>query len=164
MDRPLRDPRQHNGITLRGLSQPTFATKSAPLRRVGADAMWSLSGEERTWFGHRVSVTSDPEPIPPQAAAFFRFASSRASTKVTVASIEGWLRPFCLAMSCTSLSARSIFGVPFCKARAAEAGRDRPFAAAAYFSNGTRSFGLAPSLTQSSFTKLYTERDSSRLE
>src|SRR6202011_366368 len=100
----------------------------------------------------------------PQAAAFFRFASSRASTKVTVASIEGWLRPFCLAMSCTSLSARSIFGAPFCKARAAEAGRDRLFAAAAYFSNGTRSFGLAPSLTQSSLTKLYTERDSSRLE
>jgi hypothetical protein len=33
--------------------------------------------------------------IPLQAAAFFRFASSRASTKVTVASIEGWLRPFC---------------------------------------------------------------------
>jgi hypothetical protein len=30
-----------------------------------------------------------------QAAAFFRFSSSRASTKVTVASIEGWLRPFC---------------------------------------------------------------------
>jgi len=29
MDRPRRDSRQHNGITLRGLSQPTFATKSA---------------------------------------------------------------------------------------------------------------------------------------
>src|ERR1700734_4045478 len=29
MDRPRRDSRQHNGITLRGLSQPTSATKSA---------------------------------------------------------------------------------------------------------------------------------------
>src|SRR6185436_834040 len=29
MDRPRRDSRHHNGITLRGVSQPTFATKSA---------------------------------------------------------------------------------------------------------------------------------------
>jgi hypothetical protein len=29
MDRPRRESRQHNGITVRGLSQPTFATKSA---------------------------------------------------------------------------------------------------------------------------------------
>jgi hypothetical protein len=29
MDRPRRDSRQHNGITVRGLSQLTFATKSA---------------------------------------------------------------------------------------------------------------------------------------
>jgi hypothetical protein len=29
MDRPRRDSRQHNGITLRRLSQLTFATKSA---------------------------------------------------------------------------------------------------------------------------------------
>jgi len=29
MDRPRRDSRQQNGITVRGLSQPTFATKSA---------------------------------------------------------------------------------------------------------------------------------------
>jgi hypothetical protein len=29
MDQPRRDSRQHNGITLPGLSQPTFATKSA---------------------------------------------------------------------------------------------------------------------------------------
>src|SRR5258705_8623388 len=29
MDRPRRDSRQHNGITVCGLSQPTFATKSA---------------------------------------------------------------------------------------------------------------------------------------
>src|SRR5262249_3292713 len=81
------------------------------------------------------------------AAAFLRFASSRASTSATCASIAGWLSPFCLAMSCTSLSARSILGAPFCNARAAEAGRVRLCAAAAYFSNGTRSSGLAPSLT-----------------
>ena len=29
MDRPRRNSRQHNGITVRGLPQPTFATKSA---------------------------------------------------------------------------------------------------------------------------------------
>src|SRR6266550_9648217 len=29
MDRPRRESRQHNGIMLRALSQPTFATKSA---------------------------------------------------------------------------------------------------------------------------------------
>jgi hypothetical protein len=29
MDRPRRDSRQHNGITVRGLSQLTSATKSA---------------------------------------------------------------------------------------------------------------------------------------
>jgi hypothetical protein len=29
MNRPRRESRQHNGITLRGLSQLTFATKSA---------------------------------------------------------------------------------------------------------------------------------------
>src|SRR5579872_1041227 len=29
MDRPRRESRHHNGITLRGRSQPTFATKSA---------------------------------------------------------------------------------------------------------------------------------------
>jgi hypothetical protein len=32
MDRPRRDSRQHNGITVRGQSQPTFATKSADFR------------------------------------------------------------------------------------------------------------------------------------
>jgi hypothetical protein len=34
MDRPRRDSRQHNGITLRGPSQPTFATKSALSRNI----------------------------------------------------------------------------------------------------------------------------------
>src|SRR6185503_18730870 len=88
------------------------------------------------------------------AAAFLRLASSRASTKATCASIAALLRPFCLAISCTSLSARSILGAPFCKARAAEAGRVKLCAAAAYFSNGTRSSGLAPSFTHRSNTKL----------
>jgi hypothetical protein len=35
MDRPRRDSPQHNGITLRGLPQPTFATKSANSRSRG---------------------------------------------------------------------------------------------------------------------------------
>jgi len=41
-------------------------------------------------------------------AAFLRLASRRASTSATVASIVGCARPFCLAINCTSLSARSI--------------------------------------------------------
>src|SRR3954453_19049708 len=89
-----------------------------------------------------------------QAAAFLRFAANRSSTSATWASIAGCLMPFCLAIACTSLSARSILGAPFCRARAAEAGRVRLCAAAAYFSNGTRSAGDAPSLTQRSNTKL----------
>src|SRR5258708_840382 len=105
-----------------------------------------------------------PPATQTQAAAFFRFASSRASTSATCASIAGWLRPFCLAISCTSLSARSMNCAPFCSARAADAGRERLCAAAAYFSNGTKSAGLAPSLTQRSNTKLYTDFDSSMFE
>src|SRR5947207_2464038 len=42
MDRPRRESLQHNGITLRGLSQPTFATKSA---NSGSD----LYGSSVTW-------------------------------------------------------------------------------------------------------------------
>ncbi len=52
-----------------------------------------------------------------------RLASSRASTSATVASMTGWRRPFCAAISCTSLSARSMLGTPLLSARAAEAGR-----------------------------------------
>src|SRR4030088_3165163 len=44
MDRPRRDSRQHNGITLRGLSQLTFATKSA------------MSGSTGTLFDNLVST------------------------------------------------------------------------------------------------------------
>src|SRR5207248_4425132 len=94
-----------------------------------------------------------------EAADFLRVAARRESTSATIASITGWLNPFCFAMSCTSLSARSIFGAPLFRARAAEAGRVRLCAAAAYFSNGTRSSGEAPSFTQRSLTKLYTERE-----
>src|SRR3982074_2348080 len=44
MDRPRRESRQHNGITLRGLSQLTFATKSA------------MSGSTGTLFDNLVST------------------------------------------------------------------------------------------------------------
>src|SRR5262249_16457719 len=49
----------------------------------------------------------------PDHAAFLRFASSRASTSATPASMIGWRRPFWAAISCTSLSARSMYGAPF---------------------------------------------------
>jgi hypothetical protein len=45
MDRPHRDSRQQNGIMLRGLSQPTFATKSANRRHRKA---WAWPGQRRT--------------------------------------------------------------------------------------------------------------------
>src|SRR6516225_146932 len=92
--------------------------------------------------------------LPQAAAAFLRLASSRASTSATVASMTALRRPFCAAIACTSLSARSIFGTPLLSARAADDGRVSDCAAAAYFSNGTRSSRLAPSLTQRSTTKL----------
>jgi len=47
MDRPRRDSPQHNGITLRGLSQPTFATKSARNRHGVMSALSPLSGSKR---------------------------------------------------------------------------------------------------------------------
>jgi hypothetical protein len=88
------------------------------------------------------------------AAAFLRLASRRASTNATVASMTELRRPFCAAIAWTSLSARSMFGTPLLSARAAEEGRVRLCAAAAYFSNGTRSSRSAPSFTQRSTTKL----------
>ena len=57
-----------------------------------------------------------------------------------------------------------MFGAPPSTARAADEGVRSDCAAAAYFSNGTRSFSLAPSETQSFTTKLYTEREVSRSE
>jgi len=53
MDRPRRDSRQHNGIIIRGLSQPTFATKSA-LYGHGDVYDWSLQADhKRTLTGRR---------------------------------------------------------------------------------------------------------------
>jgi hypothetical protein len=47
MDRPRRDSRQHNGITLRGLSQLTFATKSALFGHAATSELSLLSGVKR---------------------------------------------------------------------------------------------------------------------
>jgi hypothetical protein len=41
MDRPHRESRQRNGITLRGLSQLTFATKLAQSSRSWSATNWS---------------------------------------------------------------------------------------------------------------------------
>jgi hypothetical protein len=48
MDQPRRDSRQQNGITLRGLSQPTFATKSALFGRGAMSHFSPLCLQERT--------------------------------------------------------------------------------------------------------------------
>ena len=74
-------------------------------------------------------------------AAALRLISSRASTMATVSSSTALRWPFCAAMLCTSRSTRSMLGAPANKARAADDGRTSVFAAAAYFSNGTRSSG-----------------------
>ena len=52
--------------------------------------------------------------------------------------------PCSAAMRCTSESTRSMFAAPPASARAADDGLARPFAAAAYFSNGTWSASAAP--------------------
>ena len=54
-----------------------------------------------------------------------------------------------------------MLGAPPNKARAAEDGVVSPCAAAAYFSNGTRSSFRAPRDWQSVTTQLYTEREAS---
>src|ERR1700730_16689114 len=64
----------------------------------------------------------------------------------------------CAATFCTTRSTRSMWGAPANKARAADDGRTNPCAAAAYFSNGTRSFEAAPNLMQSSQTHLLSSR------
>src|SRR5215831_205810 len=87
-------------------------------------------------------------------AAALRLIATRASTVATVSSTVLLRMPFCAAIICTRRSVRSILGAPLKSARAAEDGRTRLEAAAAYFSNGTRSSRLAPSLTQTSMTKL----------
>ena len=53
-----------------------------------------------------------------------------------------------------------MYGAPLNTARAADEGAARLAAAAAYFSNGTRSSAAAPSPMQSSRTQSYTERAS----
>src|SRR5258708_19865201 len=50
MARPRRDSRQHNGITVRGLSQLTSATKSAPNGHADCFAECLLSGAKRKTF------------------------------------------------------------------------------------------------------------------
>src|SRR6266851_5351669 len=87
-------------------------------------------------------------------AAAFRLAASRSSTCATVWSTIAFRMPYCAAMSCTSRSVRSMLGTPLLRARAAEDGRTRSFAAAAYFSNGTRSLGDAPSFSHTPHTQL----------
>src|SRR5689334_5307439 len=82
---------------------------------------------------------ASPAPIPdfrflPSGyAAALRLIASRASMVVTVSSIVLLRMPFCAAIICTRRSVRSILGAPAKSARAAEDGRTRLAAAAAYF-------------------------------
>src|ERR1700733_3035924 len=68
MDRPPRDSRQHNGITRRGLSQPTSATKSelSGRRRYGERGL--LSERER-------NVSSDTNGVVGELIRSFFFFS-----------------------------------------------------------------------------------------
>jgi hypothetical protein len=59
MDRPRRDSRQRNGITVRGLPQPTFTTKSAQSRHSkhrhsGAPHIFTISVR---YFGSRAAIS-----------------------------------------------------------------------------------------------------------
>src|SRR4029079_16916601 len=87
-------------------------------------------------------------------AAFRRFASSRASTVATISSTAALRMPFCAPIAFTRRSVRSMLGAPAATARAADEGVTSDWAAAAYFSKGTRSFWLAPSVRQSCTTQL----------
>src|SRR6185437_13248202 len=87
-------------------------------------------------------------------AALARFAARRLFTVATVWSTIGLCMPNWAPIICTSWSVRSILGTPLLSARAAEEGRTSSCAALAYFSNGTRSAGSAPSLVQTSSTQL----------
>src|SRR6478735_1576382 len=60
MDRPRRESRQHNGITLRGLSQPTFATKSANSRLPRGVGIPSNPSYSVPWVGLRAMVQERP--------------------------------------------------------------------------------------------------------
>src|SRR5262249_51873547 len=94
----------------------------------------------------RTSPGPRPPPLEPcDQAAFFRFASSCASTSSTVSSTTSDRMLFCAARVLTSLSTRSMLGAPAYSARAADDGVSSDSAALAYFSNGTRSRSAAPS-------------------
>jgi hypothetical protein len=86
-------------------------------------------------------------------AAAARFFLSQASTRSTVASTSSLRMPIMPAMVLTSRSTRSMFCAPAASALAPDDGLARPSAAAAYFSNGTRSPSVAPSFTHTAFTQ-----------
>src|ERR1700676_2348120 len=56
----------------------------------------AVGGRSGSWQG---AAVAEPEIRTTYAAAFLRLASSRASTSAAWASITGWLKPFCRAMS-----------------------------------------------------------------
>jgi hypothetical protein len=62
MDRPRRESRQHNGITVRGSPQPTFATKSVNLRRTQREQMSSglHSIADIARYGRHVANVPEP--------------------------------------------------------------------------------------------------------
>src|ERR1700676_21551 len=77
-------------------------------------------------------------------AALRRLESRHPSTRATTSSTASERMHFCAAMVFTRRSTRSILGAPAARARAAEDWLPSDCAAAAYFSNGTRSFSEAP--------------------
>jgi hypothetical protein len=60
-DRPRRDSRQHNRITLGGLSRPTFATKSVRNGPAAMSAARSLSGESGHGAGSLIRSANELE-------------------------------------------------------------------------------------------------------
>src|SRR6202040_515002 len=79
MDRPRRDSRQHNGITLPGLSQPTSATKSANKRRVRSADDLSASTGSRRLRGTRFAGTPDLRWRSPINLSEYRIESPQAT-------------------------------------------------------------------------------------
>jgi hypothetical protein len=70
MDRPRRDSRQHNGITVRGLPQPTFATKSAISGRRRFNQLRGAFGDIAGYSGtesalRAIATVKDMEPFMP---------------------------------------------------------------------------------------------------
>jgi len=130
---------------------PAFATRTLIASRLTA---WCGSPRHSA-AGWRYESPKRPDGrrCNPDQAAALRLTARRASTSATVSSTTALRMPFCAAIACTSRSTLSILGAPANSARAAEEGRTSPCAAAAYFSNGTRLSGEAPSLMQSSRTQ-----------